>query len=286
MTTKTFSTKRLQRANRNLTLKLALEKRFAPEINRYFNQVSRHFKVTYAATGKKLSKASYAHDTKVLLKDHYLRVSKAFRDELRLNLKTISFKKEDTPKEDHRKRNALIAAALLLYIAARVKTISALLDDTTEGDMADAISKAKETLKSDGVPITDLSVALLAGKLLKDSFEGRTDTIAATETQAVSETTKRIESDVILNEDVDSIDVDELADGNVDNVVGTKVWTSILDNRTRTGEFNHVEADGQEVPTNEPFIVSGEELMFPGDTSLGASLGNVINCRCSANYSE
>ncbi len=34
------------------------------------------------------------------------------------------------------------------------------------------------------------------------------------------------------------------------------------------------------IPINEPFIVMGEQLMFPGDDSLGASLENFINCQC------
>jgi hypothetical protein len=36
------------------------------------------------------------------------------------------------------------------------------------------------------------------------------------------------------------------------------------------------------VPIDEPFIVSGEELMYPGDPS--GSAGNVINCRCAIGY--
>ncbi|MDB6108338.1 MAG: hypothetical protein JWR69_88 [Pedosphaera sp.] len=34
------------------------------------------------------------------------------------------------------------------------------------------------------------------------------------------------------------------------------------------------------IPIDEPFEVGGEELMFPGDDSLGASLDNLINCQC------
>lgn len=61
-------------------------------------------------------------------------------------------------------------------------------------------------------------------------------------------------------------------------VVTGKEWVSGNDDRVRVGEFDHLDADGQQVPINEPFIVSGEELMFPGDPS--ASAGNSINCRC------
>ncbi len=34
------------------------------------------------------------------------------------------------------------------------------------------------------------------------------------------------------------------------------------------------------IPIDEPFIVMEEQLMFPGDDSLGASPENIINCQC------
>jgi HK97 family phage portal protein len=34
------------------------------------------------------------------------------------------------------------------------------------------------------------------------------------------------------------------------------------------------------IPVDEPFEVGGEQLMFPGDDSLGATPGNIINCQC------
>ena len=64
-----------------------------------------------------------------------------------------------------------------------------------------------------------------------------------------------------------------------------KVWSTMLDAKVRPA---HAAAEGQgsngSVRAEAPFTVGGERLMFPGDTSLGASLGNVINCRCSAAY--
>ena len=58
-----------------------------------------------------------------------------------------------------------------------------------------------------------------------------------------------------------------------------KEWVSAKDDRTRDDEFDHEEADGQRVGMDEPFVVSGESLMYPGDSS--GSPGNVINCRCA-----
>ncbi|KAB2328941.1 hypothetical protein F7731_23600 [Cytobacillus depressus] len=59
-------------------------------------------------------------------------------------------------------------------------------------------------------------------------------------------------------------------------VIG-KRWRAALQERTRD---HHRIADGQVVAFDEPFIVNGEYLMFPGDSSLGAGGGNTINCRC------
>ena len=60
-------------------------------------------------------------------------------------------------------------------------------------------------------------------------------------------------------------------------------WLSTKDDRTRSyaagDDFDHVEADGQVVEIGTPFIVSGEDLEYPGDPS--ASPGNSINCRCT-----
>ena len=61
-------------------------------------------------------------------------------------------------------------------------------------------------------------------------------------------------------------------------VIMKKIWLATHDARTRDA---HIEADGQEAEIDEPFIVGGEELMFPGDASMGASGWNLYNCRCS-----
>jgi len=58
-------------------------------------------------------------------------------------------------------------------------------------------------------------------------------------------------------------------------------WLSTKDDRTRTydntdGKYDHLEADGQVVNIDEPFTVSGESLMFPGDPA--GDPGNTINC--------
>ena len=59
-------------------------------------------------------------------------------------------------------------------------------------------------------------------------------------------------------------------------VVKRKRWLSTNDGRTRDA---HVRAHGQEVGLDEPFVVDGEDLLYPGDPA--GSPENIINCRCT-----
>lgn len=56
-----------------------------------------------------------------------------------------------------------------------------------------------------------------------------------------------------------------------------KKWRSFRDGKVRR---THKEADGQIRKLYEPFSVGDSLLMFPHDTSLGASASETVNCRC------
>jgi uncharacterized protein with gpF-like domain len=65
-----------------------------------------------------------------------------------------------------------------------------------------------------------------------------------------------------------------------------KVWIAARDARTRGADgedkSDHFHMMNQTVAYEEPFTDprSGRQLMFPGDTSLGAGASDVCNCRC------
>ena len=62
-----------------------------------------------------------------------------------------------------------------------------------------------------------------------------------------------------------------------------KKWNDIGDTHTRD---THRFAGAQSaIAMNKPFLVGASLLMFPGDTSLGASLDEIIGCRCYLTYS-
>jgi len=56
----------------------------------------------------------------------------------------------------------------------------------------------------------------------------------------------------------------------------TKTWRATADDRTRD---KHEDADGQAADFEKPFIVGGEELMYPLDPN--GSAANTVNCRCT-----
>lgn len=55
----------------------------------------------------------------------------------------------------------------------------------------------------------------------------------------------------------------------------SKQWDTRMDNKERPA---HRDANNDIQPLKQPFIVGGEELLFPGDPTGKPS--NVINCRC------
>ena len=69
-----------------------------------------------------------------------------------------------------------------------------------------------------------------------------------------------------------------------------KVWVSMGDDRVRDQDngslFSHRDHTIKAVGINDLFDVSGEFMEFPGDSSHGASPGNVVNCRCYTAFQE
>lgn len=61
-----------------------------------------------------------------------------------------------------------------------------------------------------------------------------------------------------------------------------KKWIDVGDKRERK---THLEVGGTILPIDEPFSVGDSLLQFPKDTSLGSSADEIVNCRCSIQYS-
>jgi uncharacterized protein with gpF-like domain len=69
-------------------------------------------------------------------------------------------------------------------------------------------------------------------------------------------------------------------------VATEKQWISTHDDRARPDHWNVADggADGQVSKMEDPFVVGGHKLMWPGDSSQGAPADQIINCRCTLGY--
>lgn len=61
-----------------------------------------------------------------------------------------------------------------------------------------------------------------------------------------------------------------------------KTWHTALDEKVR---MTHIALEGVTIPIDEPFHVGNSLMMMPLDTSLGADANEIINCRCTVEYS-
>lgn len=60
-----------------------------------------------------------------------------------------------------------------------------------------------------------------------------------------------------------------------------KRWVDIRDSRERE---THREVGGMVIPIERAFVVGESLLLYPKDTSLGASMEEIANCRCTVEY--
>lgn len=261
--------------------KIALESTFFPEVSSYLNKILKDFKRIFSATGLLVNSDEYMDTTTELLKKHYTRVAKAFENNLRSSIKEKkqfgSF--EEETKKELTQANEIIDASLIMFIMDASKKRARFLIDTNNKEILKKIDKSRIELAEEGiVNPTNKQIADKSSKMLEKTFNGRKETITITETQFMAESTKQIESNVLTGEK--PYQNFPIAKGtSIIIMTGKKTWRAVLDGRTREA---HAITDGQVRKLFEPYTVAGELLMYPGDSSLGAGVENVVNCRCDS----
>lgn len=161
----------------------------------------------------------------------------------------------------------ILTTALANFFARRAIQQSRIITETTQRNMR-TVTQIVSSETED-----QIERAVTGSALLSRTFPSREIGTASLETQAAAETTKGAEFDVLAGKRPLSLE-------RTDKPLN-KEWVTVGDERVRS---SHVAADSQVRLVNEPFNVGGEQLRWPGDTSLGATAGTVINCRCSAVY--
>jgi len=197
-----------------------------------------------------------------ILTDHYISVSNKFKDRTLNRLFDGKITLDETQK-------LLLKNSISKYIRRRSIDQSRIILNTTQKNM----QSAAEVVISETADQIERSINSSA--ILSRNLRSRESRIAQLETQAVAEATKSAESDIFSRKEPLTLQKPK------DPVI--KEWVTVGDERVRPA---HVSADSQLQRIEDFFLVMGQQLRFPGDTSFGASAGNVINCRCSSVYSK
>lgn len=257
-------------------LKIELEKTMIRELKSYF-----------AKQKKRVRKNEGIETIEPLLKNHYERIKR----------KLMNGKKDEAIEE-----------SINAFLDGKSINRSRIIDKTTNEDMQESETRAREQLAEEGnVNPSEREVRAVSSGIFYRLSKGRVGNIANTETQEnvegmrqkITLSAHRELEDAILERDQER--ANELYEISSDYTsykikkslktqdvmvllalvsIAKKTWVTIGDKLVRVKPFNHQAANGQEVGLLEPYIVSGQMLNYPGDTSLGASLGNIINCRC------
>ena len=266
-------------ARKDLRSKIKLEKDFKRKLTRLNNKIIKKTVVLFGRDSVVLNAREFEPALEGLLIGQYERTQKVFENQVR----------DILPKEleSTNVENALIAGSLSIFFANRKIEQSQIITRTNQRDINRSIVAADRQLTESaevGAIVTNREVARTAGTLLRRKLKGRSGTIATTEIQVAAEISKAIEANVLTRTPFVLIRMPPTPLGLPPPKL-RKEWVSAGDEKVRRatrGPFSHVAADGQIVDVDKPFIVSGQRLMIPGDTSLGASLGNVVRCRCAS----
>lgn len=122
----------------------------------------------------------------------------------------------------------------------------------------------------DEKPLSQADIDRIAGRYADRALKYRADVIARTE----SINALRAGRDEGIRQAIEQ--------GAINGNATQKVWDSTGDSRVRP---DHRTMDGQSVAMNEAFTApDGSRLMYPGDSSLGASAAQTVQCRCVVNY--
>lgn len=297
------ATKREQtlQAAKELALKMRLEKPMVTELEKLFDKIANDLARTLDTTGGVIRAEAYERKFAEILDKQYKRVQPAFEGEITDYL-TESAKEQDPEKQEESILALIVIASVLgvtltkLITAMRAsikedlkafrinqtRLISPELTKTTGKHIREAVISAEKSVASEAEDATEQlprkeknkRIAKLAKVNFKRKSNPRPKLIAVTETQKTAESTKDIErKNYVLIRNSSTAVLAEIEKGAID-----EYWVTMGDDVVRPW---HLEADFQK-KENGFFIVKGQRLTYPGDNAHGASLDNILGCRCSA----
>ena len=240
----------------------------------------------YTLTGRPLDASAYVQDVAGILRPAYRKTMNEFSTQITTHLEDnqgdfnealvlamllsaeragISFANQLTAYEGL--KNQRIRQFINDTIPKRTELITTTNQKHIDKAIFDALAEAAATDKI----LTQAEVGTLAGRKFSTATLFRGQLIAETEVLNAAEAAKQISTDSFMD-----------SAGNQAGLVAEKLWVTRGDERVRP---SHVVADFQVQPIDQAFTVGGSLLRFPGDSELGASAAETINCRCNSQQS-
>jgi hypothetical protein len=270
---------REQQAQAQDDIDSAFEKAMQRKLNPLVRNIVSDFETLYSTTGQIVNTDNYKTQLEAILQQTYRKVNNEFsmtyQDDLidqRAIAKTERRQKRlDKIIEMRNEVEPIIVASLLAWSQIQAPQQSEIITNTWGRIIRKRIDDSiAENILGDN-PIDDVTIASKTKKPLTDELITHNELISMQEVQAPTGNAKFTEADE-LNKSLKSSQII------TDRI--EKTWQNVGINVRDA----HRAANGQRKELNEPFLVGGELLMYPRDTSLGASLGNIMNCKCKSLY--
>lgn len=275
-----METKQVNEAVTELRKKLKLERIFRPKVQTLFNRMRREFTVVVAASGQAPLSSAYQSEWEALLRRQYRRTQSVFLGDVSNSLeeKSIVFR---LMKQDNQDVAEITALSLAVWTEQISNEQSRIIAQTNARNMNEAVTTARQSLQEQGLDVDNRSLAAAAAGVLGRLFSRRVGSITTLATQTAAEATKQVEAQALAgerpfplrNQPVQIPEVEEPAKLK-------KLWETVGDDKVRP---THISAGmGLAMQIDQIYIVGGQQLQHPGDTSLGATAKEIMNCRCSS----
>jgi hypothetical protein len=263
-----YVVKQFTSATAELAVKIRLENMFKRTLTSLFAAMSRDFTSSVRAVGRAPEAEVYEPGFSASLMQQYTRTQKAFKGQA-LN---VSMSEAQV---------ALSGLALMEWRRTQTTQQSSIITDTNTRQMDESLALGRQSLAEDDIEPTPNSLARVSTAILINRFlRSRVNVIAETETQAAAESTKLIDAEAVAGKRPFPLR-DTIIEPQLEKQDVSKSWNTIGDSRVRP---SHVATNGVILATDGVFNVGGSQLRFPGDTGLGASFRELVNCRCSSIY--
>jgi len=241
-------------AIKELALLLKIEDKMEKDLKVYFETVYKKFANYYKENKRNIDITEFREELERILSKYYKETWGTFKGYL---YNDIGLTNEEKTSIDKR-----LGVALVLFLNETIKSRAKLIDEGT----LNITNKAINNSILDDVSDDELESYLISQT--EKSHGGRNKSIAQTEVGIAQGSEKHYEAEAVET---------------TIPFVLKKVWNAVLDTKTRPFHSEaHFKYHQKPIHLYEPFVVGGENLMYPKDPS--GSARNIVRCRCTAFY--